>query len=167
MSAQIFFVLPFYPPKNQNFDFFRLLPQNQILKDIKKTGIWSINLCTNSRCTKFQANIFIFGCSVQWSKKQMIKVMTSLFETIFWAFLIFVCQNKWHFWNSETRLDRKGMFWKEIFGILFLFSTEVRDILKTIMVNNLPLILPKAFFILVKNLVFAYRSKIAHRECKT
>ena len=31
------------------------------------------------------------------------------------AFLIVVRQSKWQFWNPRTKLDSKGMFWKENF----------------------------------------------------
>ena len=30
----------------------------------------------------------------------------------FLAFLIVARQNKWHFWNIETKLDKIDMFWK-------------------------------------------------------
>ena len=36
------------------------------------------------------------------------------FETLFLEFLVVVWQNKWHFWNRETQLDKIGIFWKKI-----------------------------------------------------
>ena len=44
--------------------------------------------------------------------KKRVKVMTSLFEIRFLAFLIAV--PKIFFLNSETKLDKIGMFWKKI-----------------------------------------------------
>ena len=47
--------------------------------------------------------------------------MMSLFDTQFLAFIIVVRKNKWHFWNSETRLDKTDMhFYREILKTPFL-----------------------------------------------
>ena len=55
----------FLPPKNQNFHFSKINAQNfQNFIDIQKTGIYVIELCVTNRFTKFQANIFIFGCAM-------------------------------------------------------------------------------------------------------
>ena len=61
---------------------------------------------TNSMHTKFQSNVFNFGCALL--KKKQVKVM-SLFETQLLAFLIVVCEHKLRFWNPETKLDKIGM----------------------------------------------------------
>ena len=54
----------FLIPKNQNFDFSKINAQNfQNFIDIQKR-IHVIELCVTNRCTKFQANIFIFGCAM-------------------------------------------------------------------------------------------------------
>ena len=47
--------------------------------------------------------------------KNLVKVMTSLFEMPFLAFLIAVRKNKSHFWNPETKLNKIGIFLEEIF----------------------------------------------------
>ena len=53
-----------------------------------KNGIHSIELHSNNQCAEFQANIFIFGCTMA---QKPSKGETSLFETQFLAFLIVVC----------------------------------------------------------------------------
>ena len=51
--------------QNHNFDFSKLNAQNlQFFYRYRKTGIHVIELCVTNRCTKFQANIFIFGCAM-------------------------------------------------------------------------------------------------------
>ena len=72
-----------------------------------KNEIYVIKIHINNTHTQFQCNIFIFGCAIT---KNKVKVMTSVFETHFLAFLIVVHNNKGHFWNPETKLDNEGMF---------------------------------------------------------
>ena len=56
--------------------------------------------------------IFIFGFAMAQSQ---VKVMASLFETHFLDFLSVIRQNKWHFWNPETKQDKIGMSLKDDF----------------------------------------------------
>ena len=52
-----------FGPKNQNFAFSKInAPKFQNFIDIQKTGKYVIYV--TNRCTKFQANIFIFGCAM-------------------------------------------------------------------------------------------------------
>ena len=72
----------FLTPKNQNFDFSKIDAQNFI--DIQKTGIYVIELCVTNRCTKFQANIFIFGCAM--AQKPGKGDDVTFLNRIFWHF---------------------------------------------------------------------------------
>ena len=52
-------------PQNSQFRFFKnKCPKNPNFIDIQKTGIYVIELCVTNSCTKFQANILIFGCAI-------------------------------------------------------------------------------------------------------
>ena len=58
-----------------------------------------------------------------------IKVMNDVtFLKHFLAFLIVVCQNKWHVWDTETKLDKKGTFSMKIlkFDLICLTLTYPR-----------------------------------------
>ena len=80
-------------PQTQNFDFSKTKAYNiQHLGDILKTELYVVNLHTNHTHTQFQSNIFIFGCTML--KNGYLKVMTSLFEMQFLAFLTAVRKNK-------------------------------------------------------------------------
>ena len=54
--------------------------------------------------------------AVQWLKKQVRK-MTSLFETCFLELLSVVGQENDVFWNHDTKLDKIGVYSKEIFDV--------------------------------------------------
>ena len=83
----------FLSPKNQNVDFSKINAQKfQNFIDIQKNGIYVIELCVTNRCTKFQVNIFIFGC-VMTQKPGKGDDVTFL-NRIFLAFLIVSLQNK-------------------------------------------------------------------------
>ena len=47
-----------------NISIFKNAQKIQNFIDIQKTGIYDIELCVTNSCTKFQANIFIFGCEM-------------------------------------------------------------------------------------------------------
>ena len=68
-----------------------------------------IELSVTNMCAKFQANIFIFCCAMAKnpSNGNDVTFLNSIFE-----FLIVLLQNKWPFWNRETKLDKIGMFLK-------------------------------------------------------
>ena len=53
----------------------------------------------------------------QCNGKKRVKVMTSLFEMYFLAFLFAFRENKSHFWNPETKPDYIVMFVEEIFDL--------------------------------------------------
>ena len=80
--------------------------------DIQKHRIRIIELCVTKRCTQFQANIFIFCCALA---QKPIDSNDVIFETGFLEFLKVVRQNKCHFRNPETKLNKIGMFLKENF----------------------------------------------------
>ena len=65
--------------------------KSKILELSKKNGMYVVNLHTNDTHTKFQSNIYIFGCAMV---KQQVKLMPSLFEMQFLAFPIAVRKNK-------------------------------------------------------------------------
>ena len=77
-----------------------------------------IEIHTNNTHTKFQGNIFVFGCAM--AKKTGKGFSRSFFfnkgddvtslKCIFFAFLIVVHKNKRHFWNPETNLHKIGIF---------------------------------------------------------
>ena len=75
----------FLTPRNQNFDFSKINAQNfQHFIDIQKNGIYVIELCVTNRCTKFQANIFIFGCAM--AQKPGKGDDVTFLNRIFWHF---------------------------------------------------------------------------------
>ena len=92
------------------FFFWKSIDEIHNFQDEKR------NLCYQKtykhRHAKFQSNIIIFGCQLP---KNWWRWWSHCFETQFLAFLIVVHQNKWHFWNSETKLDKIGILWKKIF----------------------------------------------------
>ena len=104
-------------PKNQNVNFSKINAYKfQNFGVIQKSGVYIVNLHTNNIYTAFQSNIFIFSCGIV---KKQIKVITSLFEMQFLAFLLAVIKNKWHFLESwdKTGQDipafrRIFLFWK-------------------------------------------------------
>ena len=53
-----------YDPNKLKFRFSKINSFKIIFEDIQNTGIYSIQLYSNNQCTKFQANIFIFGCAM-------------------------------------------------------------------------------------------------------
>ena len=88
----------FLTPKKQ-FQFFK----NKCTKNPKfyrypKNGIYVIELCVTNSCTKFQANIFIFGCEMAQ-------------KPIDGNDVIFLKLDFWNFWLSYDKTN-------DIFGIL-------------------------------------------------
>ena len=61
---------------------------------------------------------------VQGCRSKAVTKFLMFLKYIFWAFLIVVHQNKGHFWNPETKLDKIGMLHNEnfVFGYLTLFD---------------------------------------------
>ena len=64
-----------------------------------------IKLHTSNTLTQFQSNILL---DVQWSNN-LVRVMMSLFEMQFLAFLVVIGKNKWYFLKPETKLNNMGM----------------------------------------------------------
>ena len=65
MVVSDFLNFGFLTTKNQNLDLSKINAQKiQSFIDIRKTGIYVIELCVTNSCTKFQANIFLFGCEI-------------------------------------------------------------------------------------------------------
>ena len=86
--------------------------------------ITSIELYTNNRCSKFLANIFIFGCAMAETPDKDDEV------TFCDAFLIFdfaVRQNKWLFWNPDKKrfLKDPGSWWN---ASKILLQTPLLDV---------------------------------------
>ena len=61
-----------------------------------------------------QLKLICLFLAVKWPKNQLMG-MTSSFKTRFFEFIIDIRQNKLHFWNHETKLNKIGMFVKENF----------------------------------------------------
>ena len=79
--------------------------KSKTFKTSEKPNVFSQD--TYNTRAKCQSDIFILDCSM--AKENKVNVMTSLFETQFWAFVIVVHENKGHFWNHDTKLDKIGM----------------------------------------------------------
>ena len=74
----------FLTPENQNIDFSKINTKNfQHFIDIKN-GIYIIEICVTNRCTKFQPNIFIFGCAMTQKLDEGDDV--TFLNRIFWHF---------------------------------------------------------------------------------
>ena len=99
MSFSDFRNFGFLTPKNQNFNLSKICAQKiQNFIDIRKNGIYVIELCVTNCCTQFQANIFIFGCEMA-------------HKPINGDDVIFL---KLDFWNFQLSYDKANA----IFGIL-------------------------------------------------
>ena len=64
MAISDFRKFSFLTPTNNKIDFSKINAQKIIFYRYPKNGIYIIELCATSMCTKFQANIFIFGCAI-------------------------------------------------------------------------------------------------------
>ena len=75
----------FLTPKIQNCDFSKINAENfQSFIDIQNTRIYVIERCITNKCTKFQANIFIFGCAMAQKPGEGDDV--TFWNHIFWHF---------------------------------------------------------------------------------
>ena len=64
MAISDFCYFSFFTPKTQNLDFSKIDAfKNQVFGAIK-TGIYVVKLHTNNTHTRFQSNIFTFGCAM-------------------------------------------------------------------------------------------------------
>ena len=101
-------------PKIHNFNFSKIIAYKiQNFWVIQKKWMYVIEKHTKNAQTKFQSNMFVFGCAIAQKQK---KVMMSHFEMQFVAFVIVVHKNKWHFLESwgKTAQDRYRYFGKKI-----------------------------------------------------
>ena len=105
-------------PKTQNSDFSKINAyKGQHFGVIQKTGIHVVKLHTSNTHTKFQNNIFIFGCAMV---KNQVNVMTSLFWNVifFWPFhLPYVKINSMfgilrQNWTRKACFQKKILIWK-------------------------------------------------------
>ena len=92
-----------FEPQSQNFDCPKASECKFKMLKNSKNGIYRIEQCTNNRCTKFQANVFIFDYAMAYKPGKLGAVT---FSTKFWAFLIVLSQNKWllELWD-KTGID--------------------------------------------------------------
>ena len=74
-----------FDPKNSKFRFFEKFAYKiQRFQAIQKTGIYVIDIHTNNRPTKFQSNIFVFGCAM--AKKPGRDDDVTILKCNFWYF---------------------------------------------------------------------------------
>ena len=97
-----------FDPRNSKFRFFE---KKEIVKNTNFCGYKNEYLF--SSCIQ-QTRIQNFKATSLFSAVQLYKMqvteMTSLFEAQFFGIPYCRTQNKWHFWNTEVKLDKIGMF---------------------------------------------------------
>ena len=99
-------------PQKQNFDFFQKINAKKKTKKCRysKTGICIIEISVTNMCTKFQANIFIFCCTMT---KKPSNGNDAIFLNSIFGISHYRTTKQVHFWKPETKLDKIGMLLKE------------------------------------------------------